>query len=99
MSDPIARRLGALALTATGAHEGPLREAIHRLKYGDEPGLAADLGALVGRCIAADLATGVRLDALVPDLDYSVAVLLHGIVEHGTYHGGQIVLLKRALGA
>ena len=40
-----------------------------------------------------------RLDALVPGLDYSVAVLLHGIVEHGTYHGGQIVLLKRALGA
>jgi len=38
-----------------------------------------------------------RLDALVPGLDYSVAVLLHGIVEHGTYHGGQIALLKRAL--
>ena len=37
------------------------------------------------------------LDALVPGLDYSVAVLLHGIVEHGTYHGGQIALLKRAL--
>ena len=40
-----------------------------------------------------------RLDALVPGLDYSVAVLLHGIIEHGTYHGGQIALLKRALGA
>jgi len=65
-SDPIARRFGALALTATGAHEGPLREAIHRLKYGNEPGLAADLGALVGLRIATDLATGVRLDALVP---------------------------------
>ena len=34
----------------------------------------------------------------MPGLDYSVAVLLHGIVEHGTYHGGQIALLKRALG-
>jgi predicted amidophosphoribosyltransferase len=65
-SDPITRRLGALALTATGAHEGPLREAIHRLKYGNEPGLAADLGAQVGLRIAADLATGVLLDALVP---------------------------------
>ena len=40
-----------------------------------------------------------RLEAAVPGLDYSVAVLLHGIVEHGTYHGGQIALLKRALGA
>ena len=65
-SDPIVRRLGTLPLTATGAHEGPLREAIHRLKYGNEPGLAADLGALVGQRIAADLATGVPIDALVP---------------------------------
>jgi uncharacterized damage-inducible protein DinB len=37
-----------------------------------------------------------RLDALVPGLDYSASVLLHGIVEHGTYHGGQIALLKKA---
>ena len=37
-----------------------------------------------------------KLEALVPGLDYSVAVLLHGIVEHGTYHGGQIALLKKA---
>jgi uncharacterized damage-inducible protein DinB len=37
-----------------------------------------------------------RLDALVANLDYSVAVMLHGVVEHGTYHGGQIALLKKA---
>jgi uncharacterized damage-inducible protein DinB len=37
------------------------------------------------------------LDAKVPDLDYSVDVLLHGVIEHGTYHGGQIMLLRRAL--
>lgn len=36
------------------------------------------------------------LDALVPGLDYTVGALLHGIVEHGTYHGGQIALLKKA---
>lgn len=65
-SDPIIRRLGALVLTAAGAHEGPLRDAIHRLKYGGEPGLAAELGGLVARRIAADLASGVRLDALAP---------------------------------
>ena len=28
---------------------------------------------------------------------YTVATLLHGVIEHGTYHGGQIALLKRAL--
>jgi len=65
-SDPIARRLGALALAAAGAHEGPLREAIHRLKYGNEPGLAAELGALIATRVGSDLAAGIRLDALVP---------------------------------
>jgi len=56
----------ALTVVAAGAHEGPLREAIHRLKYGSEPGLAAELGALVAARVAADLATGVTLDAIVP---------------------------------
>jgi predicted amidophosphoribosyltransferase len=64
--DAIVRRLGALVLTATGAHEGPLREAIHRLKYGNEPGLAVELGVLVAQRVASDLAIGVRLDVLVP---------------------------------
>ena len=51
------------------------------------------------RLLAADAREldDARLDALVPNLDYSIAVLLHGVVEHGTYHGGQIALLKRAL--
>ena len=49
------------------------------------------------------LATEVRqlddavLDGKVAGLDYTVATLLRGVVEHGTYHGGQIALLKRAL--
>jgi uncharacterized damage-inducible protein DinB len=30
-------------------------------------------------------------------LDYSAATLLSGVIEHGSYHGGQIALLKRAL--
>jgi uncharacterized damage-inducible protein DinB len=50
-----------------------------------------------------DLAMRVRqlddaaLDDRVPGLEYTLWVLLHGIVEHGTYHGGQIMMLKRAL--
>ena len=36
-----------------------------------------------------------RLDQKVANLDYSADVLLRGIVEHGTYHGGQIALLKK----
>jgi len=65
-SDPSVRRIEALVLTAVGAHEGPLRDAIHRLKYGNEPGLAVELGALIAGRIATDLAHGVPIDALVP---------------------------------
>ncbi|HET6958260.1 MAG TPA: DinB family protein [Vicinamibacterales bacterium] len=36
------------------------------------------------------------LDAKVKTLDYPVGILLDGVVEHGTYHGGQIALLKKA---
>jgi len=33
----------------------------------------------------------------VPGKDHSVLVMMHGIIEHDAYHGGQIALLKRAL--
>jgi uncharacterized damage-inducible protein DinB len=36
------------------------------------------------------------LDARVKGLPYPVGILLDGVVEHGTYHGGQIALLKKA---
>ena len=37
-------------------------------------------------------------DEKVPGLDYTVSNLLHGIIEHGTYHGGQIMLLAKMQG-
>jgi uncharacterized damage-inducible protein DinB len=48
------------------------------------------------------LATDVRqledaaMEARVKDLNYPVGILLDGVVEHGTYHGGQIALLRKA---
>lgn len=57
---------GRLALRAAGAHAGPLRAGVRRLKYGGEPGLAHDLGALVALELARDLAGGVIVDAIVP---------------------------------
>lgn len=33
----------------------------------------------------------------VPGKDHSVLVMMHGIIEHDAYHGGQIALLKRAV--
>ena len=39
------------------------------------------------------------INAQVPGRDYTVRVMLMGVVEHGVYHAGQIGLLKRALRA
>jgi len=39
-----------------------------------------------------------QLDEKVAGHDYTVREMLHGVVEHGSYHGGQIALLKK-LGA
>ena len=37
-----------------------------------------------------------QLDSAVAGQEYPVSVMLNGVVEHGTYHGGQIALLKKA---
>jgi uncharacterized damage-inducible protein DinB len=51
------------------------------------------------RALSADMRnlSDEALDAKVGELEYTVDVLLHGIVEHGTYHGGQIALLRKAI--
>jgi uncharacterized damage-inducible protein DinB len=71
-------------VAATGLDEW--RVAIEQLGYAHRM-LAADVRAL----------EDAALDAMIPGLKYSVWILLHGIAEHGTYHAGQIALLKRAL--
>ena len=50
------------------------------------------------RRLAADVRhlDDAALDARVKALDYPVGILLDGVVEHGTYHGGQIALLRKA---
>ena len=50
------------------------------------------------RLLAADVRQldDAALDARVKTLEYPVGILLDGVVEHGTYHGGQIALLKKA---
>lgn len=39
---------------------------------------------------------GERLAEIVPGKDYSVYVMLHGVIQHALYHAGQIALLKKA---
>jgi len=63
--EPVAHE-GRLAIRAAGAHAGPLRAAIRRLKYGGEPGLAEELGELVAIELARDLARGLTIDAVLP---------------------------------
>ena len=64
--DPVHRTVGGLTVHAVGAFEGPLREAIHRAKYGNEPGRMAELGLLVATLIAGRQAHGTRVDVVVP---------------------------------
>ena len=64
------------------------RAAIDRLREGHRL-LAGDVAAL----------EDAALDAPVAGRSYTVWAMLHGVVEHGTYHGGQIALLKRASAA
>jgi len=39
-----------------------------------------------------------QLDARVAGYEYSLRAMLHGVVEHDCYHGGQIALLKKLVG-
>jgi ComF family protein len=88
LCDPVRRG----RLRAAGAYGGPLARAIRRFKYQGERGLAAELGALVAACVAADLARGLVLDVVVPavlheqrarDRGYDQARLLAAVVaEH-----------------
>lgn len=43
--------------------------------------------------------TALRATVALPGPRHTLEVMLHGVVEHGAYHGGQIMLLRRASGA
>ncbi len=62
------------------------RAAVERLKQAHRE-LAADVSKL----------DDSQLIGRVPGKDHSVLTMIHGIVEHDAYHGGQIALLKKAL--
>ena len=59
--------------------------AIHRLQKSHED--LASAAAALDRSL---------LRAEVPGRGYTVGAMLHGVIEHSTYHGGQIAILKRA---
>jgi len=65
LCEPVSR-VRPLGIYGAGVHAGPLRDAIHRLKYRAEPGLAEELGALVALELARNLAAGAVIDVVVP---------------------------------
>jgi uncharacterized damage-inducible protein DinB len=68
-----------------GTGEAAWREALRLLEDGQRR-----LDAAVAALSDADL------DRPVPGMNYTVYVLLHGVVQHDLYHAGQIALLKKA---
>ena len=62
------------------------RAAVERLKDAHRE-LATDVSAL----------DDSRLIGRVPGREHTVLAMVHGIIEHDAYHGGQIAILKKAL--
>lgn len=56
--------------------------------------LAASHASLAAAVQALDASA---LDRRVPGRKYTVRTMLHGVIEHGAYHGGQVALLTKAL--
>ncbi len=44
-----------------------------------------------------DLFSEEKFEELVPGKSFSYGIMLHGIIEHDLYHGGQIAILKKIL--
>ena len=63
------------------------RDAVERLKEAKRL-LAEDVRAL----------PDAKFDERVPGRDYPLSVMLRGVVEHDTYHGGQMAIIKKAGG-
>jgi uncharacterized damage-inducible protein DinB len=62
------------------------RAAVERMKDAHRE-LATDVSAL----------DDSRLIGRVPGREHTVLAMVHGVVEHDSYHGGQIAILKKAL--
>jgi uncharacterized damage-inducible protein DinB len=70
-----------------GSHEAADWTAALERLHASHRALAQDVRRLDESAIGANVA----------GLDYTVSNMLHGVIEHGTYHGGQIVMLRKAL--
>lgn len=70
----------------TDTSVGAWRSAVERLKASHRE-LAAEVAEMADDALVARL----------PGRDHNAIAMLHGIVEHDAYHGGQIAILTKAL--
>ena len=74
-------------LDVSSRDPGEWRDELNQL-FGNSERLAAEIEKL----------PEAKLSDIVPGRDYDFYHLLHGIVQHSLYHGGQIAQLRKALG-
>ena len=90
----VARRLAGEEFEPTPAQDWPL---MPEATDGAWRATLADLRRARSELRAAMLAfDGARLGQTVQGKSYSFYVMLHGVVQHDLYHGGQIALLRKA---
>jgi uncharacterized damage-inducible protein DinB len=95
--DAVRRRLGGVAVTLSGAENFP---AVTDISEAAWDRTLADVRRVHEQLIATvAVFPDERLNEMVPGKEgahYTFYYLLHGVVQHELYHGGQIALLKRS---
>ena len=92
--DAVRSRLGGEVVEPTGEQNWPPVRDTGDASWQRALGTLRSGHAALERAVAA--LSDARLPETVPGQDYSVYFMLHGVVQHDLYHGGQIALLKKA---
>ena len=92
ITDPLSRATPQAAAGSEALPIGSVPFAADVLVTGFDVFVSDGAGPGLGRVLRLNGGAPVNV---VTGLDYTVETLLHGVVEHGTYHGGQIALLKK----
>jgi uncharacterized damage-inducible protein DinB len=91
------RRLAGFAGAATSAEDWPAVDVSSEERWRAAVDMLIARYAEIGRKAGALSESG--LQATLAGRSHTAADMLHGLVAHGAYHGGQIALLKRMLRA
>lgn len=95
--DVARRRLAGEDVTARSAENFAALDTSSPLRWRAAVERLGERHELLAR--AAEALDVARLGEIVPGHDFSAADMLHGVVEHAAYHGGQIALLRNLIRA